>query len=284
MLSKSISSHIISFVLFSSINLFVTDTKAHEFWVEPTKYEIEKGDTIKASFRNGQDFKGSSFPYVKEEIDIYKVTNSSGVTNPKQRTGNSPAFDFKTKNNGLHIASYQGKFDTLEFKTWPKFTHYVKNQGYSDFIKLHENKGLPKTGFKEQYARCAKALIQVGNGFEGSDTLTGLKYELVANKNPYSLSENDSLPVTLFYEGKPVANKQIQVFRDDGNKDITNFKLRTDANGKANIELKGGGKFMLNSVYLYEGDTDPNTKLPEYQSYWATLTFGIMGTDEIFDK
>lgn len=284
MLSKPISSHISSFLIISSVSLFAFDANAHEFWIEPLKFEIEIGSNIEANFRNGQDFKGAAFPYVKQEIDLYTITNSGESVSPKQRTGNSPAFDFKTKNEGLHIASYQGKFDTLDFKKWSKFTHYVENQGYSDFIKRHKTRGLPKTGFQEQYARCAKALIQVGNGFDGSDTLTGLKYELVANKNPYSLSQNDSMPVTLYYEGKPAAGKQIQVFRDDGTKPVKNFKLITDENGKAIIPLEGGGKFMLNSVYLYEGDTDPNTKLPEYQSYWATLTFGIIGTDAIFDN
>lgn len=284
MFSKSISNRSTLAVLITVLSLFALDTNAHEFWVEPTKYEIEKGASIKANLRNGQDFRGAAFPYVKDTTVIYSITNSASNISPKQRTGNNPAFDYITQNDGLHIASYQGSFDTLDFKTWDKFTHYVENQSFDGMLERHKQRGLPQTNFKEQYARCAKALIQVGDGTQGEDKLTGLKYELVANKNPYTLMQNDTLPVTLFYEGKPTADRQIQVFRDDGVGDVTNFKIRTDKNGNANIDLKGGGKFMLNSVYIYEGDEDPKTELAAYQSYWATLTFGIMGTDELLDN
>lgn len=284
MLSKTISSGSILLVTLTAICLNTLEANAHEFWVEPTKFEIEKGAPIEANLRNGQNFRGAAFPYVKDTTAIYSITNTTQSISPKQRTGNNPAFDYKTTNDGLHIATYQGVFDTLDFKEWDKFTHYVENQGFDGMLERHKERGLPQTDFKEQYARCAKALIQVGNGTVGEDKLTGLKYELVANKNPFALSQNDTLPVTLYYEGKPVANKQIQVFRDDGIGDVTNFKLRTNKNGNANIELKGGGKFMLNSVYIYEGDEDPKTELAAYQSYWATLVFGIMGTDELLDN
>lgn len=281
MFSKTISSSFALIVIFTTSSLTSLQANAHEYWVEPTKFEIQKGEPIKANLRNGQNFRGSAFPYVKGNIDIYSITNTGDSVIPKQRTGNNPAFNFTTTNEGLHIASYQGKFDTLDFKLWPKFTHYVENQGFDGMLERHLARGIPKVGFQEQYARCAKALIQVGDITNGQDKLTGLKYELVANKNPYTLDQNDTLPVTLYYEGAPVANKQIQVFRDDGISDVTSFKLRTDTNGNANIALTGGGKFMLNSVYIYEGDEDPNTELAEYQSYWASLVFGIMGTDEM---
>lgn len=264
---------------------FTSTVNAHEYWVEPTKFKIKEGAAITANLRNGQDFKGPSFPYIKEETNLYKVTNSTQSVTPNQRTGNSPAFNYTTTSDGLHLVSFQNDFNTLNFETWPKFTHYVENQGFTGLIEKHLARGLEKIGFQEQYARCAKALIQVGDIVKGTkqntDKLTGLKFELVANKNPYTLKEGDKLPVTLFYEGSPVADKQIQVFHDDGTNKATNFKLRTDKNGNADITLNGSGKFMLNAVYIYAGDEDPNTEIAEYQSYWTSLVFGIKGTDAL---
>lgn len=281
MQSKLNSSCFALLIALTATSLFASTVNAHEYWVEPSKFEIKKGASITANLRNGQNFKGPSFPYIKENTDLYKITNSTQNITPKQRTGNSPAFNYTATNEGLHLVSFQSSFDTLDFETWPKFTHYVENQGFTRLIEKHLARGLKKTGFQEQYARCAKALIQVGNISKGEDKLTGLKFELVANKNPYTLKEGDILPVSLFYEGSPVANKQIQVFHYDGSSEATSFKLLTDKNGNANIALKGSGKFMLNSVYIYEGDEDQNTELAEYQSYWTSLVFGITGTDDL---
>ncbi|MFK7902896.1 MAG: DUF4198 domain-containing protein [Nitratireductor sp.] len=264
---------------------------AHEYWIEPEQFEYKTGENLKADLKNGEDFQGYSYSYIKDSTKIYSITSQSTTITPNQRTGNRPAFNYKIKDQGLHIASFQNRFDRITFKSFEKFETYASAQGLDGIVERHEKRGLSKEEIVEEYARSAKALVQVGDlesnsNTQNADQLTGLTYEFVVDKNPYSLSQNDALPLTLFYEGKPMANKQIKVFRESllEENDVEIFKLRTDENGKAKISLQGGGKFLLSSVHMIEGDDDPTTKIGEWQSYWASLVFGIKGSQERASK
>lgn len=250
---------------------------AHEYWIEPAAYEFEDGN-IEGFLRNGQNFKGSAFPFIKDNFDIFTITNSKGVTQVENKIGNSPALDMPATVPGLNIASYQNKFDTLRFSKWEKFTTYLESEGLNEFAEKHIKRGLLKEGFVEQYARCAKALFQFGEG-EGADQLTGMKFEFVADQNPYKLEASDKLTFTLYWEEKPLVARQVQLFAYDGDLEVTKFT--TDKDGKVTIPLTGGGKFLLSAVHMIEGDDDPETPTAEWQSYWASLVFGIRGTDAV---
>lgn len=249
---------------------------AHEYWIEPDAYQFEDGN-IEGYLRNGQDFKGGAFPYTDNFVQ-FTLTNSSGTTDIKNRVGNSPALDLPATIEGLNIASFQNKFDTLKFTKWEKFTSYLENQGLDGIAERHKQRGLPDVDFIEQYARCAKALYQVGE-ISGEDQLTGLKFEFVAQENPYTLSQNDEITFILYWEKKPLAHRQVQLFAFNGDLRIAKFK--TNENGEVTIPLTGGGKFMLSAVHMIDGDNDPETETAEWQSYWASMVFGINGTDDL---
>ena len=79
----------------------------------------------------------------------------------------------------------------------------------------------------------------------------------------------EMLPVKLTWQGKPVAGRQIAVFRKNGN--VKRSLVATDADGRALISLAGGGEFLLNAVNMEPvsgGDV-------VWKSHWASLTFGL---------
>ncbi len=258
---------------------------AHEFWIEPEQYEITVGDMLKADLRNGEKYKGNRLYYLKHRFKKFEIHNESGIHKIEGSDGDQPALAFKTSEAGLHILSYQSVFDMLTMEKWEKFVSYLNNQGLDGIEKRHLERGLWQAYINEEYARTIKALVKVGHG-KGADRLTGLPYEFVAQENPYTMKLDAEKPnfltVRLFLDGKPQANKQVLIFQNNG--EITEQNIRTDAQGFAKIPLAGGGKFMLSSVHMYEGDDDSNTKIPEWYSYWANLTFGIPGTDELLNK
>jgi hypothetical protein len=136
----------------------------------------------------------------------------------------------------------------------------------------HKARGLPDGGFAEEYIRCAKALVQVGEPSAAQeDVATGLPLELIASRNPYAHGGLAELPVTLLWQGKPIADVQIRTFRDDG-ATVTESTTRTDAAGGAVVPVQGGGKFLLNAVYMQVAPPDRNAA---WESYWASLTFEI---------
>lgn len=253
---------------------------AHEFWLEPLRFAVPEGSKVQAQIRVGQDFKGSAYSYISRDIEQFTFTLGGESRPVKGRDGDTPALSVQTEGEGLGIVSYQNTFSTLRFTEWERFTYYVEYEGLEGVIERHRERGLPQTGFKEKYKRCAKALVGIGNA-QGEDRLTGMQFEWVAEDNPYTAT-GDSLRVRLYLEGKPYPDHDFNVFQYNGEQSLTRY--RTDAEGRATISLKGGGKFLLNAVHLFEGDNVINEGDPEYFSYWASLVFGTAGTDELLAK
>ncbi len=77
------------------------------------------------------------------------------------------------------------------------------------------------------------------------------------------------LPVTLIWQGAPVANRQINIFHDDGA--VTRTTATTDETGRALIPLSGDGEYLLNAVVLRSVDDAPVA----WASHWATLSFRL---------
>ena len=255
-----------------------TSVRAHEYWLEPARFEVKVGDKIEADLRNGENFKGNRLYYLENTIERFEITSNSGTFKVKGDNGDQPALSYQTAEAGLHILSYQSTFSTLGFKKWDKFTSYLDNQGLDGIASLHEKRGLPKTGFVESYARTVKALVQVGNT-EGRDRATGLPYEFVAVENPYQVPQlsfdTARINIILLLNGQPAPNRQVLVFQDNGT--VTMKTLRTNENGAVSVPLVGGGKFMLSSVHMYAGDENPETDRTEWYSYWANLVFAAPG-------
>ena len=80
--------------------------KAHEFWIEPVAYSVPVGGKIEGVLRNGEFFKGSSFPFVDRSFTRFEIYDRSGGKPVPGRNGDSPALQVKAEKGGLHIAAY----------------------------------------------------------------------------------------------------------------------------------------------------------------------------------
>lgn len=258
--------------------------RAHEYWLEPVKFQIRPGGEIAGNLKNGQNFKGTNFAYIASRFDRFTINTPSGSTPVAGRDGDRPALIATADKAGLYSVSYQGKFERITFTDPAKMQLYEDYEGLTGLLQQHVQRGLARDRLQEHYARCAKALVQVGKAGpdDAGDHLTGLVFELVAEENPYMLDEKDTLPVRLYWQGEPAGNIQIRWFR---HRNATQTgTVRTDESGRARIPLSGGGKFLLNAVKIYPGDENPETDIPEWYSYWSSLTFGIKGTDAALDE
>ena len=280
---RFIYNHIFTTVLI--VSALTNAVQAHEYWIEPNKFELEAGDNIEADLRNGQNFKGNRLYFLTNGFTRFDIFDGQEIHKAKGSNGDQPALKFTTTISGLHILIYQSTFTSLTFKIWEKFLTYTKNQGLENVIERHLARGLGKTDFKESYARTIKALVNVGDG-KGSDKRTGLPFEFVAQDNPYRLKADGKgqkqIVVRLFLEDKSVGNKQVLIFQNNGK--ITQSTGHTDDQGLITIPLNGGGKFMLSAVHMFEGDDDPETKTPEWFSYWANLIFALPGVDGLLKQ
>ena len=100
-----------------------------------------------------------------------------------------------------------------------------------------------------------------------------MRLELVASEPPASLKPGAPVTFTLLWEGKPLADTQVALFRKgaDG-ADGSRTLVRTGADGTARFTLPQTGTYMAASVHMIDAPADRNA---DWESYWASLTFGV---------
>lgn len=249
------------------LSLGAAGASAHEFWLEPATYTPKPGVKVPISIKIGQHFKGDSYPFLHEDFKTFNLIRGRTVEPVKGVDGDDPAVTTAFARPGLHIMVHYSTPETLTFETWDKFDFYLKLEGLNDIAERHRQRGLPETGVIEVYSRCAKLLEGVGDA-NGEDRFTGMPLELVAEKNPYQLAAGEPLPVRLLRDGRPAPDVQIAAIPKmrPGDRQI----VRTDRDGRAALDLKYSGPWLLNAVMMEE---PKNGEKAHWTSLWASMTF-----------
>ncbi len=257
-------------VLLAGFGFAAAPALAHEYWIEPLQYRIASGDDIRARLKVGQNFAGDNLPFLPDRMEEAGITNGAGTVPLAGMIGDLPAISETAGPAGLHVLHYYSRPTTLTHTDFARFEKFVRDAGDGHTLELHQARGLPQTGFIEAYTRCAKTLVQVG-AEGGSDVLTGIPLELLAEANPYALKPGGpELPVRLFWLGEPLADTQIAIFRKGDEPEIA--KVRTNGDGRAMISIGDGETFLLNAVRIIPRDDETSIV---WHSYWASMTFRI---------
>ena len=241
---------------------------AHEFWIEPHDFTVAPEHAIQADIRIGQDFKGDAFPYISSRFTAFKHYDHLGETDVDGVTG-----DLTPRSEGLNIFTYVSVAERIRFQDWDKFASYLELEGLTTIPARHDVRGLSRDDGRELYTRCAKTLVSVGDTTADQDRATGMRLELVAGQNPQMLSAGTEMSFSLLWEGEPLADTQVALFRrGETGDDATRTLARTDVNGQASFTLPASGTYLAASVHMIEAPADRNA---DWQSYWASLTFGV---------
>ena len=245
---------------------------AHELWIEPLEYQVQQGGQLQALIKNGQDFDGTTLPYIDRRFRHFIVYADGRGIRVAGRNGDSPALNMTASREGLNIVGYQSVPAEISYETWEKFQKFVDHKDFGDVRTEHDARGLPETGFTESYVRFSKSLIGVGAGV-GSDLRIGLETELVALTNPYTDDLSDGVKVQLFYGQDVRANEQIEVFAKAPDATVEVTYVRTDDQGIATIPVVSGTAYQLDAVVLKPAEGQAATEGAVYETLWANLTF-----------
>jgi len=248
--------------------LWATPAIAHEFWIDPQKFQVTPDEPIVADIRVGENFKGGAGAFVPQRFDRFTVFTGGTEVPVEGRIGDRPALT-QTFGDGLAVIVHESTDSRLTYRQWSKFVNFVEHKDLR-VLELHKERGLPETGFKESYRRYAKSLVAVGSG-EGSDQVVGMRTELVALANPYTDDMTGGLPVRLLYEGAPRVDEQIEIYERAPTGEISVSTVRTNDAGEAVIPVKPGHVYQADAVKIIEGGT-PNVA---WHTMWANLTFAV---------
>ena len=241
---------------------------AHEFWIEPDAHQVAAGEKVSARLRIGQNYKGEVYPYLSSQFRKFTLTDEDGTRDYEGDQGDQPALTTTLETPGLTVVTYHSTASKLIYKDWATFVKYTTNEGLTGAVEAHQAAGLPEKGFREDYSRIAKSLVQVGPVRAGDrDAAQGYPLELVALSHPGDAAV-DTLTVRLLREGKPQEDVQVAIFAKDA-EGVARTNLRTDAAGEVAIPLTDGTRSLLNAVWLARSEKDG----VDYESDWASLTF-----------
>lgn len=245
---------------------------SHEFWLSPEDYTVSDADVMQVRLRVGAGMKGVELPYLPADIARFEVVQGDTVRPVTARMGDNPALAMDAGVDGLAVAVLETLDSRLTYNDFTVFLSFITHKDLLTDLADHRARGLPNTGFQETYRRHAKTLIAVGPG-AGSDRVMGLKIEIVAGANPYTDDLSQGMPLTVWLDGAPRPDAQVELFETAPDGTVTTTLHRTDAEGRVTVPVRPGMEYLADNVDLRPLDNDDPQVGPVWHSDWASLTF-----------
>ena len=256
--------------LAAALAIFAAPLLAHDFWIEPTTFRPPVGSTLGVRLVVGQRFRGDVLPRNPAMIERFVLVCDAGEIPVAGRAADDPAGTVRVDQPGLALIAYRSLESSVSLEA-PKFEDYLKEEGLEAVIAARAKRGESQKPSRELFSRSAKSLVAAGGaGVTGFDRVLGLTLELVPEKNPYTMTGGEPLPVRLLFEGKPLPGALVVALSyDDPDTKIT---ARTDASGRVSLRLPKPGVWLVKAVHMTPVSGNPNE---DWRSVWASLTFEI---------
>lgn len=251
----------------------VTSLGAHEFWIEPQKFTLKKGESLYLHFRVGENFEGANWKGTQsavESLQLYygQIKDDLQPLIPDSIPGDSLNLQFYDE--GTALVSYQSTNKHIELEP-ANFLAYLEEDGLQEAIDYRKEHHEMDSIGKENYKRCAKTLFQIGAIKDDVyKKACGQDLEFIPQQHPYSIKKGQTLKFSLLYKKNPLPNSLVKLWhRVNGKTEMTEFT--TNAAGIVELPVKILGKFMVTSVKIERVDNEENA---DWQSYWASFTWG----------
>ena len=256
--------------------LSATSASAHEFWIEAKDYTLAPDAPLVADIRVGMRFKGNGLGFNPNRHTRFDVVTDGGAEPIASRLGDRPAIDQAIAGGGgLAIVVHQASDLNLDYDDPAKFEQFVREEGLDGTLEAHAARGLPPAGFREIYSRHAKALIDTGPG--GGDRALGLPVEIVVEDDPYADPMPEAVTVRALAGGEPMSGALLNVFsraEGEAREDTAHMPIRLDADGRAEVALEPGHRYLANAVLMREPDAAKARETgAAWESLWASSTW-----------
>ncbi len=244
------------------------DACAHEFWIEPSAYQVQPDQWIPLRLRIGQNFSGEYFPRSSGLIRDFIVEGPEGTSQVRGFEGADPAGYILPVSSGLYIVGYQSLPYSSEVEA-ATFERYLIEEGLESIALIRQREGTVGQPAMEHFSRSAKALLQVGTEeFRVSTQPMNLRIELLPDLKGFPLRTGERITVQLFYEGEPLVGSLVSAFSKKN--PLAKQMTRTDNEGRVTFRLNDSGPWQVKSVHMLPGDGTV-----DWESFWASLTFEV---------
>ena len=269
----------------------------HMVFLRPSNHQVDPGDAAKILVLDGT-FDESVIAVAETSIDRLQIRSPRRQT--KQRLDSWKSLEEGTKLwqqskdafkgiNLKHTSMYEmipkdegSHMIALELKAFrvavyvDEFRDYLKTEVASSLDLAEFGFTEDKAIIKERYTKCAKTLIQVGDG--PSDHITkpmNLLVEIVPMTNPAEVNQGDTLQLKVLKKRKPIPGQSVFVGHNQGGSSGDEEEpmiLVSDDDGLISLPITHVGKW-----WMYFVDMEPASRRDsmDFVSQWASLTFEV---------
>ncbi len=222
---------------------------AHEFWVQPSKFQIAPGAALSVALQVGDGPVRQPSPIPLHRITRFDAIGpGGGLMDVRASLAATAKHDVRFDAPGTYV-----------------LTLATDNRAYSH---------------RERYSRAAKSIVQVGAASEQSQAHVtkplGLPLEIVPLVNPYSEPRPTGIPVRVVYEGYALSGADVKLYNLE--QDLAPVDVRrTDHTGLATFPMPSSGGWLISVVWTKRLENSPDA---DFETIFASLTFGsVPGSD-----
>ena len=262
----SISLLVMAYVLFSS----------HELFLKTDNYFMQPNSSAELYLFNG------TFDKSENVITRDRISKAMIVGSEYER--NIPDSAYYDKDNSTYLEFETGLSSTYTagISTLPKmieldanaFNNYLEHEGLVDTIEERQKEGSSKSGVREKYSKHVKNLFQVGDvRTQAYGVIFNFPIEFIPMTNPYDATVGDSLRFKLLRNGKPLPNHIVHFSTSSPGIDAHDNEnsTRTNEAGIMSMTPTSAGNWYIATIHMEKS----GQKDVDYESNWATLTFGV---------
>ncbi len=243
---------------------------AHEFWVEPSTFAVERGGRVGIRLCVGDGFEGWSLARNTQRIARFFAAGPSGDLAIVGLDGSDPAGVARFAAPGTYVIVYRSNRAITELSPF-EFDEYLREKGLEKIAEGRQERGASSRKVREAYSRHSKSLIRVGDADANViDRPMNLRLELVAEPDLFREQPDDMRFFRLLYGGKPLPGALVTAARP-GTAD-EELRVRTDADGRAGFKLHAPGMWRIAAVHMIE---PPGSIRVDWESLWTSLTFEL---------
>lgn len=251
---------------------------AHDFWVQPTAYWVQPFTVTAMTLQVGHGPSRQRSPIPSRRITKFHAVTPRGSTidlrEGLRRGGDANDGEFAFRDPGGYVLVLETDY-TYNRLPAQRFNDHVASEGLRLALEERRLAGRLEADGSENYARRAKALVQVGPARGGSQLQItrplGLELEIVPEVSPYAEPRPATLPIRVVYRGHRLAGALVKLTNLDDDAEPFATQL-TDVAGRATFTMPAGGRWLLNVVWA---SPLPESAAANFETQFASLTFGF---------
>lgn len=279
---------------------------AHDFWIAPTAFQVERDEVVAFDLRIGHPGDYESFSRQADHIERFFAVDAGHAETHEEpcadearargttehpsveidvvgREGATPAGLARFTAAGLQRVAYVSKPSHIELEP-ATFESYLRDEGLEWVIDERERLGESALPGRELFSRKAITAVCVGECESHYGDPLDLDLELVAARNPAAVPVGESLELRLLRDGEPLADRLVTLQPLDESSERSTVRARTDDDGVVAFEIPRHGAWLVATVDMQRAPAEVREREErpaDWISRWATLTFATPAADAV---